>query len=378
MTDSFDGPGESAGREPGRGDGSTPAASGPSTPNASVPTPPDAPATEPSSSEGSAAPKAAPGGTASHPPDPGGSRADGPPPEEGPFVPSMLDLIRLSPRPVFPPGGRDLYRQIAILTEMEEGREVLVAACGIGVTAEFFVQEFRVQGSGVDEDPVLVERAEARSRDGGIHDRLHFQQAPMDELPYRDGVFDVAGLTARAEPEAAIRELVRVVRPGGRVVLVHPVWKAPVDEERREILTAHLGTRPLMLVEIKKMLRGSGVRKLHTEAWSDEETAFRSQARKPFPDFAELFTLSEKLRILRRAWRRWGWRGVWASVAREQQVHRLLTRERVLGLDMVTGIKVATEDSDAPDDAPAPADPTDTPAPDHPSTSDPQPPTSES
>ncbi|TVP53931.1 MAG: class I SAM-dependent methyltransferase [Gemmatimonadales bacterium] len=262
-------------------------------------------------------------------------------------VPSMLDLIRMSPRPIFPPGGRDLYRQIAILTEMAPGKEVLVASCGIGVTAEFFVREFGVQGSGVDEDATLIERGEDRTRVDGIQERLQFQQASMDDLPYRDGVFDVTlgelGLTAHATPEDAIRELVRVTRPGGRVVLVQPVWKAPVDDERQQVLTEHLGARPLMMVEVKQILRASGIRKLHTEAWSDEETAFRKGARKPFPDFAELFTLYEKIGILRRAWKRWGWRGVRAAIAREQRVHRLLTRERVLGLDMVSGLRTEPE-----------------------------------
>ena len=32
----------------------------------------------------------------------------------------------MSPRRLFPPGGRDLYRQIALLTGMEEDQEVLV------------------------------------------------------------------------------------------------------------------------------------------------------------------------------------------------------------------------------------------------------------
>lgn len=270
-------------------------------------------------------------------------------------VPSMLDLIRMSPRPIFPPGGRDLYRQIAILTEMEAGDEVLVASCGIGVTLEYFVREYGVQGSGVDADPALVERGEQRIRSEDLHGRVQLQNAPMDELPYRDGVFDVAvgemGLTASGEPADAIGELVRVAKPGGHVVLVQPVWKAPVDPERAAILVEHLGARPLMMVEVKKILRGGGVRSLHTEAWSDDETAFRSEARKPFPDFAELFTLTEKFGILRRAWRRWGWRGVKAAIAREQRVHRLLTRERILGLDMVLGRKAAEPEPPPPEAA---------------------------
>lgn len=265
----------------------------------------------------------------------------------------MLDLVRLSRRALFPPGGRALYRQIAILTDMSEGEEVLVASCGRGVTLEYFVREFGVHGSGADEDAVLIERAEARSRDGELHERLQFQHASMDELPYRDGIFDVVvaelGLTAHADPADAVAELVRVAKPGGRVALVQLVWKAPVEPARQQILSRHLGARPLMLVELKRMLRASGVERLHTEAWSDEETAFRPAAKKPFPDFAELFSLPEKVGILRRAWSRWGWRGVRTAVAREIEVHRLLTKERILGLDLVTGRKLPAESSDESD-----------------------------
>ncbi len=262
----------------------------------------------------------------------------------------MLDLVRLSPRLLFPPGGVDLYRQIAVLTEMGEDGEVLDVACGKGVSLEYFVKEFGVHGSGVDVDPTIIEQAEARSRDEGIADRLQFQTGRSDALPYRDEIFDATvgeiGLSNHCEPAAAISELVRVTKPGGVVVLVQLVWKAPVDEQRRVVLADHLGARPLMVVEWKRLLRESGISTVHTEDWSDEETAFRPTVAKPFPDFAELFSVGEKIGILRRAWTRWGWRGVRTVLEREREVHRLLTRERILGLDLLKGRKgEAAEDS---------------------------------
>jgi len=257
----------------------------------------------------------------------------------------MLDLVRLSDRPLFPPGGEDLYRQIALLTDLGAGDELLDAACGCGVSLEYFVRELGVHGSGAEEDPAMVERLEARARGEGIAESLQVQHASMDRLPYRDEVFDVSvgemGLMARAEPDEAIGELVRVTRPGGSVALAQLVWKAPVDERRRRILSEHLGARPTLLVELKRILREHGITDLHTEDWSDEETAFRRRIAKPFPDFAELFSLSEKLGILRRAWRRWGWRGVKTALLREREVHRLLTRERIIALVLVVGTKAA-------------------------------------
>jgi SAM-dependent methyltransferase len=261
-------------------------------------------------------------------------------------APSMLDLVRLSPRRLFPPGGADLFRQIAVLTEMSEGAEVLGVACGKGVALGYFADEYGVTASGVDHDPRMVELAEQWAREAGIAERLQFQTGRSDALPYRDEIFDVAigeiGLANHCEPADAVRELVRVTKPGGFVVLVQLVWKAPVDEVRQRVLSEHLGARPMMVVEWKRLLRECGVEDVHTEDWSDEETSFRSGVVKPFPDFAELFSLPEKLGVLRRAWRRWGWQGVKTVVARESEVHRLLTTERILGLDLLRGRKAKT------------------------------------
>ena len=67
----------------------------------------------------------------------GGARA-------GVEIPSMLDLVHLSPRPLFPPGGIEICRQIALLTGMKKGDEVLVIPSGLAVTLEHFVREYGV------------------------------------------------------------------------------------------------------------------------------------------------------------------------------------------------------------------------------------------
>ncbi|MEK9501568.1 methyltransferase domain-containing protein [Gaopeijia maritima] len=272
----------------------------------------------------------------------------------------MLDLVRLSRRRLFPPGGEALYRQIAVLTGMGEDAEVLDVGCGKAVTLEYFVREFGVHGSGIESDPQLVDEALERLREAELGDRVQVQQAPADSLPYRDAIFDITvgevGMTADADPAEAVRELVRVTRPGGTVVLVQLVWLAPVEPHRRALLEDHLGVRPRILVEWKRLLREAGVTDLHTEDWSDPDTAFRPGGVKPFPDFAELFSLGEKIGILRRAWARWGWTGVRTVLSREREVHRLLTRERILGLDLLKGTRMPDPDTPEAADAPETAD----------------------
>jgi SAM-dependent methyltransferase len=258
----------------------------------------------------------------------------------------MLELVRLSPRRLFPPGGQDLCRQVALLAGVSPGLELLDVACGKGISLEYFLREHGVHGTGVEADPDLIADVERYFKDEGLSQEVSFQEASSADLPFRDEMFDIVlgevGLAATVDPKEAILELVRVARPGGRVVLIQLVWKAPVDEARKAVLSKHLGARPLMAVELRRILKDAGVRDLHTEDWTDEETAFRSQAKKPFPDFAELFTLGEKLGVLRRARGRWGWKGVWSVFQREREVHRLLTKERILGLNLLVGVKSGT------------------------------------
>ncbi|MBV9110120.1 MAG: methyltransferase domain-containing protein [Gemmatimonadetes bacterium] len=258
-------------------------------------------------------------------------------------VPSMLDLVRLSREVVFPPGGQELFRRIGTLTELHAGMEVLDCACGRGVTTSFLAQQYGVSCVGVDADEALVAEAERRARDAEMEGRVSFEAAQPDDLPYRDGIFDVAigelGLAASADPARAVGELARVTRPFGCVVLVQLIWTGNVDPARREVLVAHLGARPLILVEWKQLLREAGVVDLTVEDWSDAPSPFRPSAGGPFPDFAEIFTWREKVGILRRALKRWGWRGVRGALVREREIHRLLTRERVLGLTMIKGTR---------------------------------------
>lgn len=257
--------------------------------------------------------------------------------------PSVLDLVRLSEPPVFPPGGEELYRQIARAVELDSNCIVLDAACGRGLSTEFLANNYGVEAHGLDPDPLLIEEAEARARGSPRGELLHYQAASLDDLPYKDGVFDVAigevALAATVSPAAAVHELARVTRPRGAVVLIQLTWTGHVEENRREVLVEHLGAHPLLLVEWKQHLRDAGVVDLHVEDWSDSPSPFRPSIRRPFHDIAEIFSLRQKLSILRRALKRWGWKGLRGAVLREQEIHSILTRQRLLGLTLIRGTK---------------------------------------
>ena len=255
--------------------------------------------------------------------------------------PSAVGLTRLSTRLSFPPGGEALYRSIVRLLDLSERSEFLLVPCGLGRSALFVAETTGAAGAGVDPDPHMVAVASDRARAAGLAERLHFEHAALDELPYQDAVFDVAlaeiELGAARDPDAAVKELVRVTRPGGTVVLIQLVWLRGLERERREDLVEALGVRPHMLMEWKQMLREAGIRDLHVEDWSDP-AASRSRP-SVLGGLAELFTLPGKLRILPPAWRRWGWSGVRAVLSRGREIRQLLEEEKVLGVTLIKGTR---------------------------------------
>jgi SAM-dependent methyltransferase len=80
--------------------------------------------------------------------------------------------------------------------------------------------------TGIDAAPRMLELARARVPAAKL------DVARAEELPFEDGAFDVVvaiGVLEFADLEAALRELVRVLRPGGRAVLGFRNGSAPTD-----------------------------------------------------------------------------------------------------------------------------------------------------
>jgi SAM-dependent methyltransferase len=94
--------------------------------------------------------------------------------------------------------------------------------CGEGEPA----LEFAAQGCavvGVDLDPEALEAAGLLRARTACADRMSLARADLTRLPYSDGAFDLAWSSAvlhhMADRLAAVRELRRVLKPGGRLAI---------------------------------------------------------------------------------------------------------------------------------------------------------------
>jgi len=97
---------------------------------------------------------------------------------------------------------------------------ILQVECGEGDGALFLAREFpRASVRGVDADEAAIRRAAARI---GLdpEGRVAFKQGGPRKLPFPDDLFD---LVALLDAEPAPREVARVLRPGGYLLLA---WTA--------------------------------------------------------------------------------------------------------------------------------------------------------
>ena len=116
--------------------------------------------------------------------------------------------------------------------------DALDAGCGTG----FLSFELQARGhrvTGVDFAPAML--AEARRKAAARGASIRFEQADAEQLPFPPANFDLAisrhVLWTLPHPEAAIDEWIRVLRPGGRLVVVDgqfdPSAAPPATENAR-------------------------------------------------------------------------------------------------------------------------------------------------
>jgi ubiquinone/menaquinone biosynthesis C-methylase UbiE len=124
---------------------------------------------------------------------------------------------------IFAPWARLLLE----LARVQPGERVLDAACGTGVVARAAMARVGTTGhvTGVDLNPGMLEVARAAAAEAG--QAIAWQEGNLEALPFADGSFDVVlcqqGLQFCPDKAAAVAELCRVLRDGGRLAL--SVWR---------------------------------------------------------------------------------------------------------------------------------------------------------
>ena len=106
--------------------------------------------------------------------------------------------------------------------DLAAGARVLDVACGNGNAALAAARRF-AEVTGVDYVPELLRRADERAR--AERQAITWVEGDAERLPFEDARFDVAlstfGIMFAPDQEKAAREIMRVVKPGGKIGLAN-------------------------------------------------------------------------------------------------------------------------------------------------------------
>jgi len=129
----------------------------------------------------------------------------------------------LAPLDQFHGGGLPATKAIASLLEPRAGERLLDIGCGIGGPARWFAASFGCEVAGVDLVEAFCTAAAALTDAARLGDRVRIARASASALPFADASFDRAYsqnvVMNVADKEAVYREVLRVLRKGGRFAL---------------------------------------------------------------------------------------------------------------------------------------------------------------
>ena len=108
---------------------------------------------------------------------------------------------------------------VAAAALLQPGQRVLDVACGTGALTETVCERVKPRGSvvGLDANPEMLEVAGRKKLD------VEWREAFAEALPFADAAFDAVvsqfGLMFFQDRVQALREMLRVLRPGGRLAV---------------------------------------------------------------------------------------------------------------------------------------------------------------
>lgn len=138
-------------------------------------------------------------------------------------------------------GGRKATDDLAALCKIGNGQTILNVGSGSGISAAYLAEMYNCKVVGVDIIPGMVASAQIWAKEKGLSDRLEFRVADARELPFDDNAFDAliseSVNTFIPEREIALREYLRVVKPGGYIGFNEAIWIKEPSEAIAEIIT---------------------------------------------------------------------------------------------------------------------------------------------
>jgi arsenite methyltransferase len=151
------------------------------------------------------------------------------------------------------------------LAGLREGEVVVDLGCGGGLDVLLAAQRVGPTGKaiGIDMTPEMIDRARSAAAQVGAAN-AEFHLARIDQLPLADASVDcvISNCVINLVPDKprVFREILRVLRPGGRLVVSDIALKQPLPERIARDVQAHVGciAGAVLIADYERLLREAG------------------------------------------------------------------------------------------------------------------------
>jgi len=168
----------------------------------------------------------------------------------------------------------------ALINELrpKKGMKVLDIGSGSGETILAIAEKVRPDGKavGVDFSPEGIALAKERARKRRLENVSEFHQANALELPFPDNSFDAVisecVVCLIQDKQKALNEKVRVLKPGGRVIMHDVITRASMPDAVREDPKLYCGCigGAVSLDEYAEMMKRAGLTDIKTVDFTED------------------------------------------------------------------------------------------------------------
>jgi ubiquinone/menaquinone biosynthesis C-methylase UbiE len=142
-------------------------------------------------------------------------------------------------------GGFEATDELLSLCHIKDAMEILNVGCGIGVASIYIAKNYGCHVVGVDISEQMIDWSRRRAKEEGVENKTDFYTADVLDLPFEADTFDIVfaeSVLVFVEDKAqAIRECVRVTKPGGYAGLNEAFWNEQPPPELAELAQDAVG-----------------------------------------------------------------------------------------------------------------------------------------